>query len=465
MDFKSGGVFLQRQRLKELVSEKYPFKTPLAYVRTFGCKQNENDGERIKGILHSAGFSFSETPENADIIVYNTCAVRENAELKVFGILGEVKHFKEKNPDLTVVLCGCMASEEHIIEKIKKTYKQVDIVFGTSAINEFPRILSDYIENGKFICDKNEYQNYFSEASDIVRSSDFTAGVPVMYGCNNFCTYCIVPYVRGREQSRPSSDILYEIKSLVSKGYKEIMLLGQNVNSYGEGLSEDIDFPRLLHKINEIEGDFRIRFMSSHPKNATKELIDAIISCDKICKHFHLPVQSGSDTILSAMNRNYTAENYLKVVDYARNKIPDFSFSTDIIVGFPNESEEDFEKTLDLMKKVRFDSVFSFIYSKRSGTKAALIEDKLTDKEKSERMTRLLSLQREISTEHYKRFIGRTLTVLAEEENSGKGVVSGKSDEFIIVEFKGNKDLIGQFVKVKITDAHNWALYGEIINI
>ncbi len=465
MDFKSGGVFLQRQRLKELVSEKYPSKTPLAYVRTFGCKQNENDGERIKGILHSAGFSFSGTPENADIIVYNTCAVRENAELKVFGILGEVKHFKEKNPDLTVVLCGCMASEEHIIEKIKKTYKQVDIVFGTSAINEFPRILSDYIESRKFICDKNEYQNYFSSDNDIVRSSDFMAGVPVMYGCNNFCTYCIVPYVRGREQSRPSSDIIGEIKSLVSEGYKEIMLLGQNVNSYGEGLSEDIDFPRLLHKINEIEGDFRIRFMSSHPKNATKELIDAIISCDKICKHFHLPVQSGSDEILSAMNRNYTAENYLKIVRYARNKIPDFSFSTDIIVGFPNESEEDFEKTLDLMKKVRFDSVFSFIYSKRSGTKAALIEDKITDKEKSERMKRLLSLQREISTEHYKRFIGRTLTILAEEENSEKGIISGKSDEFIIVEFKGNKDLIGQFVKVKITDAHNWALYGEIINI
>ncbi|MBQ7959522.1 MAG: MiaB/RimO family radical SAM methylthiotransferase, partial [Oscillospiraceae bacterium] len=256
-----------------------------------------------------------------------------------------------------------------------------------------------------------------------------------------------------------------EVKTLADQGYKEIMLLGQNVNSYGKGLSEDIDFPRLLRMINEIEGDFRIRFMSSHPKNATKELIDAIIECDKVCKHFHLPVQSGSDEILSAMNRNYTAESYLSIVSYARNKIPDFSFSTDIIVGFPNESEDDFVKTLDLMKKVQFDSVFSFIYSKRSGTKAALIEDKISDKEKSERMTRLLSLQREISTEHYKRFIGKTLTVLAEEENSEKGVVLGKSDEFIIVEFKADKDVIGKFVKVKITGAHNWALIGEIINI
>lgn len=456
---------MYKQHLKDLISLKYRHKTPLAFVRTFGCKQNENDGERIKGILSEAGFSFCENPENADIIVYNTCAVRENAELKVFGILGEVKHFKEKNPDLTVILCGCMASEEHVIEKIKKTYKQVDIIFGTSAINELPRILCEHLEKHKFICDTNEYENYFSEGNEIVRSSDFMAGVPIMYGCNNFCTYCIVPYVRGREKSRPSEDILSEVKNLADKGYKEIMLLGQNVNSYGEGLSEDIDFPRLLRMINEIEGDFRIRFMSSHPKNATKELIDAIIECDKVCKHFHLPVQSGSDEILLAMNRNYTAESYLSIVNYARNKIPDFSFSTDIIVGFPNESEDDFVKTLDLMKKVQFDSVFSFIYSKRSGTKAALIEDKISDKEKSERMTRLLSLQREISTEHYKRFIGKTLTVLAEEENSEKGVVLGKSDEFIIVEFKADKYVIGNFVKVKITGAHNWALIGEIINI
>ncbi|MGN0654493.1 MAG: tRNA (N6-isopentenyl adenosine(37)-C2)-methylthiotransferase MiaB [Oscillospiraceae bacterium] len=454
---------MYKEQLKDLIAEKYRIRTPLAYVRTFGCRQNESDSERIKGILKETGFDFTDNPENSDIIIYNTCAVRENAELKVFGILGEVKHIKEKNPDLIVVLCGCMTGQKHIVEKIKKTYKQVDIVFGTGALNEFPRLLCELLHEKRFVCDTNEYTDDFSCRTDVVRNSTYKADVPIMYGCNNFCTYCIVPYVRGRERSRPSAEILEEVRSLAEKGYKEIMLLGQNVNSYGKGLDENIDFPELLRKINGIDGDFRVRFMSSHPKNATRELIDAICECDKVCKHFHLPVQSGSDEILTAMNRNYTASDYLSIVEYAREKIPDFSFSTDIIVGFPNETEEDFQKTLDIMKKVKFDSVFSFIYSKRTGTKAALIDDKISDKEKSERMGRLLALQREISTEHYKRFIGRTLTVLAEEENTEKGLITGKSNEFIIVEFKADSSFLGQFVKVRITGAHNWALTGEII--
>jgi tRNA-2-methylthio-N6-dimethylallyladenosine synthase len=285
-----------------------------------------------------------------------------------------------------------------------------------------------------------------------------------MFGCNNFCTYCIVPYVRGRERSRKADDIISEVKQLVSDGYKEIMLLGQNVNSYGNDLECGISFPQLLRKLNEIDGDFIIRFMSSHPKDATKELLDAIIECEKVAKHLHLPVQSGSDEILSAMNRRYTAEKYLETVEYLRAYDKDFSFTTDIIVGFPNESAEDFEKTLELIKKVKYDNIYSFIYSKRTGTKAAEIDDRISDDEKSARMRKLLEIQREITTESYKRFIGKTLRVLVDGESRKKqGYLTGKSNEFIIVEFEGESSLIGSFVDVEITDAMNWAVTGKLL--
>ena len=433
----------------------------LAYVRSFGCQLNVSDGEKIKGLLKKMGFEFTEDENNADIIVLNTCAVRENAEDRVFGIVGSMKKLKEKNPSLIIAIAGCMTAQEHIAEKIKKSYPQVDIVVGTSAINSLPKLLMSCLDGQKFSADIKEYDD-FSEAVEQVRESAFKASVPIMFGCNNFCTYCIVPYVRGRERSRKPDDIVSEVRQLVNDGYKEIMLLGQNVNSYGNDLDGDINFPKLLRLINDIEGDFWIRFMSSHPKDASYELIDTISECDKICNHLHLPVQSGSDEILRKMNRHYNIKKYLSVVDYIREKDPAFSLTTDIIVGFPNESDEDFNATLDIMNKVRYDNIYSFIYSRRSGTKAADMDDFTDEKTKGMRMRKLLEVQRNISTEHYKRFIGKTMRVLAEgKAKKSDGYLTGKSSEFIIVEFQGDESLVGQFVDVKITEAMNWAVKGE----
>lgn len=355
-----------------------------------------------------------------------------------------------------------MTAQEHIVERIKKSYPQVDFVLGTSAINALPKLLLEALKGTSFSADITEYAD-FSEGMEQVRESSFKASVPIMFGCNNFCTYCIVPYVRGRERSRKADDIINEVRCLVSQGYKEIMLLGQNVNSYGNDLENSLSFPQLLRKLNEIEGDFVIRFMSSHPKDATPELLDAILECEKVAKHLHLPVQSGSNDILDKMNRRYTIEKYLTIVGYLRNADPDFSLTTDLIVGFPNESDEDFAKTLELIKKVRYDNIYSFIYSKRTGTKAALIDDKISDEVKGKRMRELLDVQREITSQSYKRFIGKTLRVLVDGESRKKqGFLNGKSNEFIIVEFEGDSSLIGSFVNVEITDAMNWAVCGRI---
>ena len=410
------------------------------------------------------GYGFTDSVDNADLIIYNTCAVRENAEARVFGNIGELKHLKANNPSLVIGLSGCMAQQEHIVEKVKKTYRHVDMVFGTFAMFTLPKLLFEVLSERKRVYDITVIDNSIHEDIKIIRDGKLKASVPIMYGCNNFCTYCIVPYVRGRERSREPSAIINEVTKLALAGYKEIMLLGQNVNSYGEGLEEKITFSQLLRKLNEIEGNFKIRFMSSHPKDATFELIDTIIECDKVCKHLHLPFQSGSNRILKAMNRIYTREHYLEIVDYARSKLPEFSFSSDIIIGFPNETYEDFLATMDLIEYVKFDNIYTFIYSKRSGTKAAEIVDTTSEADKTKWMRILLSKQREIATVQYKRFIGMTLEVLAEAEGkSGGDYLTGRSNEFIIVEFKAPKDKIGQFVKVKITDAHNWALVGEII--
>jgi tRNA-2-methylthio-N6-dimethylallyladenosine synthase len=437
---------------------------PLCYLHSFGCQQNVSDGEKITGLLVDMGYGVTGDLRSADIIIYNTCAVRENAEMKVFGCVGELKHLKEQNPELIIGLCGCMMQQKHIAEKVQKTYKQVDIIFGTFALNEFPKLLFEAITNKKRICEITENYTENQEEYNIVRNSSFKASVPIMNGCNNFCSYCIVPYVRGRERSRNSSSVLNEIKQLADSGYKEIMLLGQNVNSYGRGLDEKIIFPELLRKINGIDGDFKIRFMSSHPKDATQELIDTIIGCDKICKHLHLPLQSGSNRILKAMNRQYTIEQYMEIVNYARSKIPDFSFTTDIIIGFPNETYEDFLQTMQIVRQVKYDNIYSFIYSKREGTKAAEFEDFTSFEDKSRWMRELLQAQREISTEHYKRFNGRILSVLFDAESKTEGYISGKSDEFIIVESKADKTVIGQRKSVKITRTFNWALQGEIID-
>lgn len=448
-----------RKKLKEI----FYGNNKKAYVHSFGCQLNVSDGEKIKGILKEIGFSFTDSPEDSDIIILNTCAVRESAEDRVFGIIGSMKKLKAEKPDLIIGVSGCMTAQEKNLERIKKSYPQVDIVLGTSAINSLPGLIYEHLNSNRFAYDISEYAD-FSCRAEQVRESSFKASVPIMFGCNNFCTYCIVPYVRGRERSRNSQDIIDEVTALVNQGYKEIMLLGQNVNSYGKDLENDMTFPELLREINKIEGDFIIRFMSSHPKDATKELLDTILECDKVAKHLHLPVQSGSNSILRAMNRNYTVEKYLETVKYLRERYKDFSLTTDIIVGFPNETDEEFQDTVRLIKQVEYDNIYSFIYSKRSGTKASEISDTIPEEVKSRRMRELLEVQREISDRHYKRFIGKTMRVLADgKSRKHEGFLTGKSNEFIIAEFEGDESLIGSFVNIKVTDSMNWAVTGEII--
>lgn len=448
-----------KKKLKQIFSGK----NIKAYVHSFGCQLNVSDGEKIKGILKETGCSFTDKPEDAGIIIFNTCAVRESAEERVFGIIGTMKKLKAENPDLIIGVSGCMTAQEKNLERIKKSYPQVDIVLGTSAISSLPRLIYEHLESNKLEYDISEYADFSCNAEQ-VRESSFKASVPIMFGCNNFCTYCIVPYVRGRERSRESADIISEVTQLVNQGYKEIMLLGQNVNSYGKDLENDLTFPELLRKINEIDGDFIIRFMSSHPKDAKRELLDTILECEKVAKHLHLPVQSGSNSILKAMNRNYTVEKYLETVDYLRSHDSGFSLTTDIIVGFPNETDEEFQDTVKLIKQVEYDNIYSFIYSKRSGTKASMIEDRTPEEVKSHRLRELLEVQREISDRHYRRFIGKTMRVLADGKSKKReGFLTGKSNEFIIAEFKGDESLIGQFVNIKVTDSMNWAVTGEII--
>ncbi|MBQ1463170.1 MAG: tRNA (N6-isopentenyl adenosine(37)-C2)-methylthiotransferase MiaB [Ruminococcus sp.] len=435
----------------------------LACVRSFGCQLNVSDGEKIKGLLKKMGYGFTDDEKAADLIILNTCAVRESAEDRVFGIVGSYKKLKEEKPSLILGIAGCMTAQSHIAEKIKKSYPQVDLVVGTSALSSLPSLILECLSGSRFAQDISEYDD-FSEAAEQVRESTFKASVPIMFGCNNFCTYCIVPYVRGRERSRQAQDIIAEVEGLVKQGYKEIMLLGQNVNSYGKDIPGGMSFPELLRAINDIPGDFIIRFMSSHPKDASKELIDTIFVCNKVAKHLHLPVQSGSSDVLARMNRRYTVDKYLETVEYIRSRDPEFSLTTDLIVGFPNETEEEFQQTLDLVQKVKYDNIYSFIYSKRSGTKAAEMPDAIDEAEKGQRMRRLLEVQREVSSEFYKRFIGRTMRVLVDGVSKKReGYVSGKSSEFIIVEFPGDSSLIGQFADVKITGAMNWAVTGEQI--
>lgn len=443
------------------ILEQYKLRSghyPLALIHSYGCQQNVSDGEKLKGKLSQIGYEFTDSPKEAQLIIYNTCAVRENAEDRVFGNLGDLKHLNEENPELIIGVCGCMAQQQHIADKIRNTYKQVDLVFGTFAYNDLYKMLYEVISSHRRIFNLSENHTDIDEDFIQLRDDKIRAFVPIMYGCNNFCTYCIVPYVRGRERSRNPEAVVSEIESLVQEGYKEITLLGQNVNSYSYGFSQ------LLRKINSVKGDFRIRFMSSHPKDATNELIDTILECDKVCKHLHLPLQAGSDRILKLMNRRYTVSDYMKIIGYARSKSPEFSFTTDIIVGFPGESYDEFCETKNIIRQVKYDNIYSFVYSRRSGTKASEMEDNISDKQKGLWLRELLLEQREISSEWLSRFVGRTVTVLAEGEGrTGEGYLTGKSDENIIVEFKGSSELIGKFIQVRITKAMNWALEGELV--
>lgn len=437
----------------------------LAHTETYGCQQNVNDTERIRGMLSDAGFEFTDDAKEADLVIYNTCAVRENAEQRVFGRLGILKHIKEKKPELMVAVCGCMVQQEHITEKIKKVHDHVDLIFGTHALWRMPELLYKTMSEKKLVVDITNSDGAIAEEMPILRDRSEKAWVSVMYGCNNFCTYCIVPYVRGRERSRRPENIISEVKELVARGTSEISLLGQNVNSYGKDLDIDIDFADLIKMINDIEGVERIRFMSSHPKDISDKLIYTMRDCDKVCKQLHLPLQSGSDKVLKDMNRHYTRDEYLAIVDKAKCEMPDIAITTDIIVGFPTETDEDFEATMDVLRYVRYDSIFSFIYSRREGTPAAKMDFVLSDDKIHSNFDRLLELQNNICKEKNLEYEGRIETVLADGvSKTDSNLLSGRTDSGKIVNFAGSEDLIGKYVEVKITRARQWSLEGEIIN-
>ena len=391
---------------------------PLAYIQTFGCQQNEADSERIAGMLHDMGYGKAESPEQADVLIYNTCAVREHAESRALGNIGALSHLKKQRPDITIGLCGCMVQQEHMPDKIRKSYPQVNLLFGTHALWRLPELLYRRLSGEKRVFDiSGDARGTIAEGLPVLRGQGPKAWLSIMYGCNNFCTYCIVPYVRGRERSRCPEDIENEFRTLIAQGYKDITLLGQNVNSYGKDLDIQIDFSDLLARLNRIEGDFLIRFMTSHPKDASHKLLDTMAACNKVAKQLHLPFQSGSDEVLKRMNRGYTAEKYRSLIAYAREKMPGITLSSDIIVGFPGETEADFQQTLALVQDVGFDALFTFLFSRRSGTPAAAYEDTASKEEKQNRFERLLKAQDICVLPRQQAYVGRHLRVLIEGES------------------------------------------------
>ena len=440
-------------------------RPPKAFVHTYGCQGNVADSERIKGQLVLMGYSMTENLEEADLILYNTCAIREHAEDRVFGNIGAVKKLKQTNPGLIIALCGCMMQQTHIREKLQKSYPFVDIVFGTHNQYKVPEIFKSYLTRGKrFFADMSE-TNEIAEGIPAVRDNSAKAWLPIMYGCDNFCTYCVVPYVRGRERSRKSADIIAEAKQIIAEGYKDITLLGQNVNSYGKGLDENINFATLLREINDLDGEFTIRFMTSHPKDCTKELIDTIAECEKVSKHIHLPFQSGNNRVLKEMNRRYTREQYLELINYAKEKIEGLSLTSDVIVGFPGETYEEFRDTLSLIKEVGFTSLFTFIFSSRKGTKASEMPDPVPYEEKNKWFKELCDLQESIAENHSAEMKGKTYRVLCEGESKTlDGYMAGRTDGNVIIEFPSNdKNLIGKFCRVKVTESLKWLVRGELI--
>lgn len=434
-----------------------------AVTRTFGCQMNARDSEKIVGILEKIGYEIVED-EKSDFIIYNTCTVRENANMKVYGRLGALKKEKQKNKHMKLALCGCMMQEDIVVEKIKKSYSFVDLIFGTHNIFKLAELLYTRIQSDRMVIDIWKETTQIVEDLPSERKFSFKAGVNVMYGCNNFCTYCIVPYVRGRERSRNPKDIIREIEQLVADGVVEIMLLGQNVNSYGKDFEQPVSFAELLREVNKIEGLKRIRFMTSHPKDLSDELIFAMKECKKVCNHLHLPVQAGSSRLLKIMNRSYTKEQYLSLVDKIKKEIPDISLTTDIMVGFPGETEEDFLETMDVVQKVRYDAAYTFIYSKRTGTPAANMPDQVPEDVVKERFQRLLLEIQEISSEITKEDEGTIQEVLVEEKNSQEeGLVTGRLSNNLLVHFKGGEQLIGELVMVKLTECKGFYYMGEMI--
>lgn len=435
-------------------------RRPTAFIQTFGCQMNARDSEKLLGILEEAGF-VQGADENSDFVLYNTCTVRENANLKVYGRLGYLGGLKRKNPDMLIALCGCMMQEPQVVEKIRKSYRHVDIIFGTHNIFRLAELIFRRLTEKKMVVDIWEGTDAIVEDLPVERKYPFKSGVNIMFGCNNFCSYCIVPYVRGRERSRNPEDIIHEIEGLVADGVVEVMLLGQNVNSYGKTLKEPITFAEFLRRVEQIDGLERIRFMTSHPKDLSDELIEVMKNSRKICKHLHLPVQSGSSRILKQMNRKYTKEQYLELVDKLRAAVPDISLTTDIIVGFPGEAEEDFQETLDVVRRVRYDSAFTFIYSKRTGTPAAAMEDQVPEDVVKDRFDRLLKEVQDTAAQVVKRDEGTVQKVLVEEMDTHEpGYVTGRLSNNTVVHFPGDASLIGQIVDVSLDEARGFYFMG-----
>ena len=431
-------------------------------VTTFGCQMNARDSEKLRGILNQIGYEEAEEDE-ADFVIYNTCTVRENANTRVYGRLGQLKPRKKQQPHMMIGLCGCMMQEPEVIAKLKKSYSFVDIIFGTHNIYKFAELICERYEAGKMVVDIWEDTDKIVEDLPNERKYAFKSGINIMFGCNNFCSYCIVPYVRGRERSRKPEAIIREIERLVKDGVSEVMLLGQNVNSYGKTLDEPITFAELLRRIEKIEGLKRIRFMTSHPKDLSDELIEVMASSEKICKHLHLPVQSGSTRILKKMNRRYTKESYLELAEKIKKAVPDISLTTDIIVGFPGETEEDFQETLDVVRKVRYDSAFTFIYSKRTGTPAAAMEDQIPADVVKDRFDRLLSEVQSIASEVCAVHEGKDMEVLVESvSDHDASMVTGRMSNNLLVHFKGTKEMIGTYVTVHLTECKGFYYLGEL---
>ena len=451
--------------VSHILQDVFYDRMPLAHVHSFGCQQNVSDGEKLSGMIAAMGYGFTDDPKQADLVIYNTCAVREHAELKLFGNVGALKASKRKNPRKIIGLCGCMMQQEHIAKKVKESFPYVDLVFGTHALHKFPGILLRYLQQHQRVFDTEEQNNILCEGLPIRRDGNIKAWVPIMYGCDNFCTYCVVPYVRGREVSRQPDQIVAEVRQLVQQGYKEITLLGQNVNSYGKGLDTPVDFADLIQMVCQVEGDFRVRFMTSHPKDISKKLIDTIAANPKMCHLIHLPVQSGNNRVLQAMNRRYTAEDYLKMIDYARQKMPDVQFTSDIIVGFPGETYQEFCDTLNLIRQVGYQNLFTFIYSPRKGTAAAKMPDSITHQQKVEWFGELQQLQKQVGNDQYAKMLGQVVRVLPEGPGrSGEGYLTGRDDFNRVIDFVGDETLIGQFVYVKIDTVLGFAAQGHLID-
>lgn len=449
------------EQVRRFYEECRPGASPLACVRTYGCQQNVSDSEHMKGQLAAMGFGFTENPEEADLILFNTCAVREHAEDRVFGNVGALKALKRRRPEVLIAVCGCMVQQEHVAKKFYQSYPFVGLLFGTHVQHRLPELLAKSLIERRRVVETPSCDGVIAEGIPTYRDGTFKAFLPIMYGCNNFCTYCIVPHVRGRERSRDPECILAEARELVRQGYKEITLLGQNVNSYGKGEAHGVTFPELLKKLNDIPGDFLIRFMTSHPKDATPELFDTIARCEKVSRHFHLPFQSGSNRVLKEMNRGYTREQYMELIRYARRVVPGIAFTSDVIVGFPGELREDFEQTLDLIREVGFVSLFTFIFSPREGTPAAKMSDPISAEEKTAWFREMTALQETLSAQRLQALVGTEQKALLESD-AGE-YLEARLPENSIVRVQGDPARIGETVTVRITGARSFILTGDII--